>query len=787
MIADELRRLHKQGRSLIPVGADKKSLIPWKPYQTTRASLEQLEAWQREFRPPIWAIVTGEVSGMVSLDFDVPHGPATCEKLGLTPHRSTPSGGLHVDVEHPGWKVSTVSSKTKKVLARDYPGLDVRGDGGYINVLGRTVNGDYVQLHENPPLPLPALSDTLRVGLGLAPAPAELSPPQALAELVPRPRQPVEVPVNAADLPRAASRLVDIAIRRARGDGRNNAGFWLACQLRDQGLAPDLAATAMTSYCGQLPDSNAKGENDPYQLDEALASLDQAYAQAAREPWDPRPEIITTDKQLRELTAETVDALVEANDPPSLFMRGGTLTTLLKDETGRLRISTLTPDQVRHRMSQTANWYTLTRDGDLRSVLPPTSVARDLLSRQWDELPALNGVLTAPCLRPDGSLLDVPGYDRQTGLYLDPEGLAVPPIPQHPTDTDIADAARVIVQELLGEFPFADDASRANAVGFLLTASLRQAVPGLVPMVIVDAPVQGSGKTILVNSAALIASGRAARLTTAPAKDNDEELRKRLTSILVEGESMIVFDNLSTTLSSSVLAQALTAVAWSDRLLGSSTMITIEPKVSWAVTGNNVSIGGDLARRCYSIRLDPREPQPWERDFKRPDFEGWILQHRGELVAALLTLGRAWYDRGRPITGAPRWGSYQPWTDMIHGILSIAHIDGFLANLSELTSTTDEETLGWQRLLLAARVQFQDQPFSSAQLASFIAAARDVEPPPGLAAALNSNLELPARAQRLSKRLSSIIGRRFDRTGLRIERAEPDTHTKTVRWHILTD
>jgi len=80
------------------------------------------------------------------------------------------------------------------------------------------------------------------------------------------------------------------------------------------------------------------------------------------------------------------------------------------------------------------------------------AVATDWLVREWDELPKLTSVITAPCLRPDGTLLDESGYDPATGLYLDPEGLAVPALPEHPTDADINAARTLIMDDLLGDF-----------------------------------------------------------------------------------------------------------------------------------------------------------------------------------------------------------------------------------------------------------------------------------------------------------------------------------------------
>jgi hypothetical protein len=51
--------------------------------------------------------------------------------LDLSPHVRTGSGGAHLYLRHPGWRVATVNGRSKLELDRRYPGVDVRGDFGY--------------------------------------------------------------------------------------------------------------------------------------------------------------------------------------------------------------------------------------------------------------------------------------------------------------------------------------------------------------------------------------------------------------------------------------------------------------------------------------------------------------------------------------------------------------------------------------------------------------------------------------------------------------------------------
>lgn len=99
---------------------------------------------------------------------------------------------------------------------------------------------------------------------------------------------------------------------------------------------------------------------------------------------------------------------------------------------------------------------------------PPGKVIDDLLAlKRWD-FPAVTGIVGAPTLRPDGSVLAKPGYDPATGLWCASD-LELPPIPDAPTRDD-AEAALELLKELLSGFPFEADIDRAVALAAIMTA-----------------------------------------------------------------------------------------------------------------------------------------------------------------------------------------------------------------------------------------------------------------------------------------------------------------------------
>ena len=190
-------------------------------------------------------------------------------KLGFAPHVRTGSGGHHIYIEHPGGHVATVNGSTKHELARLYHGLDIRADGGYAIFAGASDAGQYEFLRQPDPYPFENLPTELRVLLKPENNPIPNSPD--------RERKPDSSPNGRVP----AERLILQTIERA-GGGRNNAGFWLAAQLRDNAYSKQEAEQIMLAYADRVPTTNAKGQDGLYSKTEALASLRQAYSRPAR-------------------------------------------------------------------------------------------------------------------------------------------------------------------------------------------------------------------------------------------------------------------------------------------------------------------------------------------------------------------------------------------------------------------------------------------------------------------------------------------------------------------------
>ena len=280
---------------------------------------------------------------------------------------------------------------------------------------------------------------------------------------------------------------------------------------------------------------------------------------------------------------------------------------------------------------------------------PPMTVIKVLQGRMTRlRFPPLMGIVSAPLILTNGRVIDNRGYDARTGLYLDPLGTSFPPIPKKPTQEDAQEALNLL-NDLLQEFPFTNDASKAVALSGLLTAVLRRAID-FAFMHAITAPAFGSGKSYLVDLFCMLAAGQCAPVVS-PGK-TPEEFEKRLDSALLKGFGVIAIDNMNGVLEGDKLAQILSQAAVEVRLFGTQRNLTVAPASLVTATGINLHVVDDLRRRTLLCSLDAKEERPELRTFKT-DPLGMIKAERGRYVAAALTIIRGFMAAGSPRNADP--------------------------------------------------------------------------------------------------------------------------------------
>ena len=407
-----------------------------------------------------------------------------------------------------------------------------------------------------------------------------------------------------------------------------------------------------------------------------------------------------------------------AGQVPDLYCRAGCLAlveTSVSDTTGaeRVQIVNVIPHRLRALLHSRVPTIKFSKKGEPSLALPGVGTCLTILQRrEWPGMPVLRGVAHAPVLREDGGLIQEPGYDRQTGLYLHLT-TRIKPVPGTPTRADIAAAKGLLLDLLLADFSWAGGSDRANYLAALFTPVLRP-LTGLSPFFVVTAPERGSGKTLL--SADIPKAVHGASVQAYPAEN--AEMKKVITSVL-RGDNtqpVVVFDNVAATakVDSAALATVLTAPEWSDRILGSSKVVEYPNDRLWICNGTNVRLGGDIPPRSVVVELNYARPRPdlrtgfavqfataAERLGKLPEdvtdseaeqygqhLDEWLAGHQGDVLHALLVLARAWVVAGMPKSDhAFRGGVFTRWAQVCGGLLDFHEIPGFLASRDQVTDT----------------------------------------------------------------------------------------------------
>jgi hypothetical protein len=390
---------------------------------------------------------------------------------------------------------------------------------------------------------------------------------------------------------------------------------------------------------------------------------------------DDRPEVVvlfdeylTNDQACRALTAD-----------PTTYQRGGLLVRVTRDETAEKgirrpalpRIEPLPNPALRDRLTAVAQFVIPKTIGGVvvhMPTHPPAWCVSAVAARgRWPGIRRLEAVVEYPVLRPDGTVLCENGYDPDTGLVLELTG-EPPRVPDRPSLDDARRAAGELL-EVVEDFPFQQPCHRAAWLAALLTPLARFAFRGPAPLFLADSNVRGSGKGLLLDTISGIVSGE--RFTIATYTDDTDELRKRITSLALAGDRLVLFDNLEGNFGNAVLDAALTGTSWRDRVLGFSRMMQSPLYATWYGTGNNVAVGADTSRRCCHIRLDSPMERPEERTgFAHPDLLGYVAANRGRLLTAALTILRAYCVAGRPWSDLPPWGSFEGWSRLIRGAVA---------------------------------------------------------------------------------------------------------------------
>jgi len=222
-----------------------------------------LHTWWSEHPKANIGLPTGEASGVIVLDMDVPEGyfhlkelQQTYDILPNTRRSRTAGGGLHYYFQYPhdGHRYPGAVGLSGLI------GIDVRAEGNYVVLPPSRLYGRKYYTWANAEQEASNAPDWLLTLLTKAEEQRHIS----------------QQGLGFASV--SGEKWLGEALDKAREGNRNTVGFWLARMLRNDGVSKEQTTRIILAYANRVPQ-----EHSPFTSKEAMASVESAYQRPAQE------------------------------------------------------------------------------------------------------------------------------------------------------------------------------------------------------------------------------------------------------------------------------------------------------------------------------------------------------------------------------------------------------------------------------------------------------------------------------------------------------------------------
>ena len=342
----------------------------------------------------------------------------------------------------------------------------------------------------------------------------------------------------------------------------------------------------------------------------------------------------------------------------------------------------------------------------------------------------VKGRSSIPLIDVDGRVIDVPGLDAATGIYLDIE--ADPePIPDTPSRMQTVEAIRRAWRPL-SLYRWESLHDKAAVFATELTVPLRPTIDGA-PGLFVDAAQQASGKSSACGAILMLIQGHKSGVKSWTS-DGDIEIEKYLLSLAKAGAPAVAWDNVLGVFDSASIATAIVEGRVSARQLGATQALSPAFRAMWLASGNQASLGRDCGTRFLQARI-ASDGQPHQRSFPWEPSEAALGDRHG-IVRAILTIHRAWHSAGCPRTDGTNT-RFSAWGRTIRQMVLWLESSGMAAeagigslgdpgdSILHRESASDPDTESSTALLSALHRRFGNaQPFTAREVAAHTRAAQ---------------------------------------------------------------
>ena len=224
------------------------------------------------------------------------------------------------------------------------------------------------------------------------------------------------------------------------------------------------------------------------------------------------------------------------------------------------------------------------------------------------------------------------------------------------------------MDEVFPDFAFGATEDYLRAFAELLTGFLFGAFTGPVPMFLHHASTPGAGKTLLAEVIGTIIDGAPARFS---GDSDDTERGKRIFGLLINRTRYAYIDNQKEKFGGQQWESLCTSRDFEERVMHTQSMRKVPNDCVWTVTGNNVPISPDMARRLVIIDVDAHGVQRDSGAFRHVPLLPWVQTQRKVIVGHVLRVLDGWCAAGCP-RGNVVPASYEDWGAVISGVMQWA-------------------------------------------------------------------------------------------------------------------
>lgn len=323
----------------------------------------------------------------------------------------------------------------------------------------------------------------------------------------------------------------------------------------------------------------------------------------------------------------------------------------------------------------------------------PSSIRKSYLNTQYyPEVRPVDAVLNHPVVMPNGDVLGLSAGYYPNNSFLFPEG-------HNQADLSLDESYR-LVHDLLHEFP---EGAIPGALALMFTALMRAVLPAS-PMIFINAPLMGSGKSLLANVCLILAYGEEVSASTQP--KTEEEFEKQTKAHVAQHPGKALFlDDFAGQIGYQILRTMLTTKKLQFRILG--TAVDFEGPVNFMVvmTGNNADLHEEIMRRSVVCTVDTGLACPSQRKTVRSSSQlmAYAKQNRTKLLSAVLNILTDALKNATDADNTREMGSFEAWTRTVGrsikyatsklksmGLLSDKVVDGDITpNMEEYVQQND--------------------------------------------------------------------------------------------------